>query len=265
MKSKRTLLYVLPGILLLLLISSTGCDVQHISGSEYTASANFDIRIAVDGLTAFTLNGINGTIDITGSSTADTIHVWGVRKVESDTQNDADTHLDDLQVEVTNTPPTLRIETDQPNNSNGRNYEVTYHVTLPEGMIIIVNNINGNISVDDMENNVNANLVNGNVIISNIGGNIVVTNVNGQIDCRSALALNGICQLSLVNGNIELEIPTSTSALFTASVVNGSISVDNLTLTNSTITPFTTTGTLGGGQGTITMGVTNGNVAVDGY
>ena len=265
MKPKRISGYAFPGIMLLMLISLTECDVEQITGNQYTASADFDQKILFAGHTTLILNGINGSIDITGDSAADTIHVWGVRKVRSDSQADADANLVNVQVVVTNTPPTILVETDQPTQSDGRDYEVTYHVTLPEGMAVIANHVNGNILVADMENDVHGNLVNGNIVVDDIQGNIYANNVNGIIDCHSALILNGVCQLSLVNGNIVLEIPTNTSAQFAANLVNGNILINNLVLNNSTITPHSVTGTLGAGQGTITMGLTNGNIAVDGY
>jgi hypothetical protein len=252
-------------MLLIAMSGFIGCDMQTVSGSNYTACASFDFVYAVNSFTIFDLRGINGSIDITGDSVTDSIRVWGVRMVKAGTQTEADAHLADVQVVVTNTAPTFKVETDQPAASSGRTYEVTYHVTLPEGMLILVNNVNGNIVVEDIVNHVTAGLVNGNVIIANIEGNIAAGIVNGDIDCHSALILNGTCQLNLVNGNINLEVPTNTSAQVTATIVNGSISVNNLTLTGSTITPTMITGTLSTGTGTILMGLTNGNIILEGY
>ncbi|MFC1501832.1 DUF4097 family beta strand repeat-containing protein [bacterium] len=265
MKRKNFLSIILCGVFLLALSCFIGCEGQSVSGSQNTASAPFDFTYAVNGYTTLDLRGINGSIDITGDNTTDSIHVWGVRMVKADTQTEADAHLADVQVDVTNTAPTLLVETDQPTTSSGRTYEVTYHITLPEGLLILVANVNGNIVVEDIANNVTAGLTNGNIVITNIRGNIFAVNVNGDINCQSMLVLNGTCQLTLVNGNINMEVPADTNAQVTMTIVNGAISVNNLTLTGSTITPTVVTGTLGTGTGTIIMGLTNGNITLEGY
>jgi len=265
MKQKNHLSIILCGILLLAICGFIGCDMQTVSGSRYTASAAFDFIYAVDGFTTLDLRGINGSIDITGDSVTDSIRIWGVRMVKADTQTEADAHLADVQVDITHTAPILKVETDQPTTSSGRTYEVTYHVTLPEGLLILVANVNGNIEVEDIANNVTAGLTNGNIVITNIRGNIFAGNVNGDINCQSMLILNGTFQLTLVNGNINLDVPANTNAQVTMTIVNGAISVNNLTLTGSTITPTVVTGTMGTGTGTIIMGLTNGNITLEGY
>ena len=70
--------------------------------------------------------------------------------------------------------------------------------------------------------------------------------------------------MSVVNGAITLGIPKSTSAEFSAAIVNGYINVSDLTLYDSQSTTHSLTGRLGAGEGTISLMVTNGTIAVVG-
>ncbi len=67
------------------------------------------------------------------------------------------------------------------------------------------------------------------------------------------------------NGNLTLDVPTDVSAELEATVTSGTISLTNLTLQNEVSSPTSLTGTLGAGEGQITLGTVNGNIAISGF
>ena len=69
-----------------------------VNNNDFSAEADFAYEQEIGELTELDLNGINGEVEITGISDLETITVSGIRKVESDSQSDADDHLEDIQV-----------------------------------------------------------------------------------------------------------------------------------------------------------------------
>ena len=271
---------------LLILVFFTACSGLQpfsVSGTDFSASELFDYEIEVENQKSFRLSGINGSIDITGNTDLETVKIWGKRTVRSESIEDAEEHLDYLEVSITENSSEIYVKTVQPRKSHGRNYEVTYHVQIPESWEVIVENVNGNVEVYSVEENVSINLTNGDIRIEDISGNVSIclTNgntrlreifgnvyvgvTNGGITGKLTLADNGICQLSTVNGQIDLEIPINSSANFSAAITNGNISISDLVLTNLNMTRSSATGRLGDGKGSISLEVVNGQINVKGF
>jgi DUF4097 and DUF4098 domain-containing protein YvlB len=245
-------------------ISCTIHDPYHSHGQDSEASVSFRYTFLSDGVTRFSIHGINGNVDVTGSADADSVEVWGERIVRSDDQQDAEDHLELLTVEVNQADSGIDVQTHQPNQSEGKTYEVVYHVRLPKGLQVSAELINGTVTVDKIANRVSVSSTNGNVVCSDIEGDCEVALVNGLIDCGVALPTNGRCSLSTVNGNVSLVIPDTTSAGLDAKVTNGSVSVSGLQLKNMRSSRTSVSGTLGDGTGTIQLSSVNGNVQVEG-
>jgi len=253
-----------------------------IDNNDYSAESDFSFTIDVDDYGALEIVSINGNIEIEGTTNDSTISVWGKRIVKSDSQNDANDHLEDLQVEWFTSNERIIVETDQPEDTHGRQYEVQYHVELPIGFDIHLYNVNGNASVDSMESTANINLTNGNVVVVDLIGDLAIDLTNGNIysECHygnsdisltngnvshdTDLPSEGECEIDVTNGNIDLEIPTSTSAEFSAKIINGSISTQNLTFSNYEKGKKYVTGRLGEGNGDVDLKTTNGNIKVVG-
>ena len=256
---------------LALVILTAGCDaVDAISGltdvdnTDFAASENFAFAIEVTSQTRFQLDGINGDVRVTGDPDATTISVAGERVVRSSSTADAREHLGQLRVEVSEGSAETAVRTLQPEDTRGRNYVVNYVVTLPSHLIGAIGNVNGNVFVTGFDNDVAVGSVNGNINVTGVTGQLSVGLVNGNINADVTPPLGGRVALGSVNGNITLGIPTDISARFDASWVNGGISFQNVTLQNPVLTQTSATGIFGQGDGTIEMGVTNGQLTVSG-
>lgn len=272
-------------LLSLFLLSACVVDHNdgHVNNTHYSASENFSYSLNVTTQTYFELHGINGTVKIQGSANSNAVEIWGVRRVESESQADADANLTRLSVEITTTEEGIFVFTRQPEDTHGRNFIVNYQVRVPHNWLVFAENINGNTSLDSINNDVNvalingelevkditgnasAELVNGNLRLIEISGNVLGALVNGNIYGKVYLPPSGICKVSTVNGQVALSIPQTTSANFSARVSNGTISLSNLTLRNAATSPTSTTGTLGSGDGTLQLKTVNGNIVVTGF
>ena len=271
---------------LMVLVFSIGCFIVDPCGdgsNKYSVSESFDYSIDVDNQFRFRIDGINGSIEIVGKTDGSTVEVWGERIVKSDSRSDAQAHLDDLEIQISSSEDEIFVWTDQPRNTNGRNYEVEYHVRIPESWQVFAENTNGEIEIKIIANDVSVDLTNGDIravdIIGDLSagltnGNIDLTRIqgsvesyvtNGKIFGDVTVPLEGACDLKITNGNIDLEIPRSTSANFSARVTNGNIHIDDLTLSNLSTSKYSTTGVLGDGDGTVSLKVTNGNIHVVGF
>ncbi|MDZ7289006.1 MAG: DUF4097 family beta strand repeat-containing protein [candidate division KSB1 bacterium] len=256
---------------LLSIFALSACSVEvldperNVDNTNFSAVESFLFDVAVSNQKRLNLSAVNGPIDVVGVPVATAMQIWGERRVGSESVADAQAHLSDLEVRVTDTQNEVTVKTVQPDNSHGRNYQVTYHVRLPIHWKIVINNVNGDVRIDSLENDLSINLVNGNVWLREIYGSVSVELVNGQIDAKLRLPVQGSCRMSAVNGNIQLAIPQSTSAEFSAAVTNGGISLSNLVLKNSVGSPTSLRGTLAGGQGTIALVVVNGRIGVVGF
>ncbi len=232
--------------------------------NDYTAVKDFYYRVDVDGQTNFRLEAISGTVKVEGVAGSDSVVVKGMMRVRAPSQEDADARIEGLGVVVKSVQEEISAETTQPEDSEGRSYEVDYDITIPADMAVRASSVNGNITIEDLTSELAVLSTNGAVALDGFVGDAAINVVNGTVVGDVTLPLNGQLAIVVVNGGVGIEIPTETSAGFTARVVNGSISTSNLTFTDLETTPTLITGTLGDGDGAIDITVTNGTILVTG-
>lgn len=276
------------GLTLVSLWAFTACDVTSITdprddaGGNATAVEAFSFTVDVANQSRFRIEGINGLIDIVGVSGAATVEIRGERRVRSRSEDDARNYLRNLEVRVTDSNNEVFVKTVQPQETHGRNLEVTYYIRIPADWETIVSNANGHVRVDSLASKVSVALANGNVQMQEISGNLAIglTNgnvslaaitggtlvslVNGNITAGVTLLQNAACEMNTVNGTIALRIPQSTSARFSAEVTNGTINVTGLVMHDTMTSPKSVSGRLAEGRGRIALKTVNGNIGVTG-
>ncbi len=259
---------------ILLLVSLNACDSdsfifnsndENVDNTNFVAKESFHFEVDVKNHTQVRLGAINGNVEILGSANATSVTITGERRVGSESTADAEEYLQKLEVRVTETASMVLVETIQPKENHGRNFVVDYKITLPENLELDADNINGNMTIENIRNDVDVDNVNGNIDLKDILGNASANVVNGLIRAKVTMPQNGNIGMGTVNGNIELEIPQNTSADFSANVTNGAIQISNLTLQNEVATTRSLRGTLGNGQGTIKTNTVNGNINTTGF
>lgn len=238
---------------------------KNVSNTDFVAKESFSFTVAVEDHARLRLEGVNGNITVTGKSDSDSVLITGEKRVGSESIEDAQEHLQVLEVKVQDLGDEVFVKTIQPEKTYGRNYSVDYNVTLPRNLQVFADNVNGTVIVNSLDNAAWVDNVNGQVTLNGIFGSAGVTLINGQIEGEITLPSGGAIGMSVVNGNIGLNIPTATSAEFSASVTNGTISFYNLYLQNQVSAPDSLTGRLGDGQGIILLITVNGNISVSGF
>jgi len=249
---------------IMILASCTICpnDGDQVDNTYYAAAEEFSHTYPVENQTLFTIEGINGNITIEARSGIDSITIEGERKVESESYEDAEECLEELEVYITGNNNEYLVVTHQPSHSDGRNFIIHYHIIIPDYMRTTIYNVNGDIFVDSLNNKVYAAQTNGTINLSEINGSIEAGLTNGNIITGMALPGNGICRLNTVNGNVILSVPDTTSAHLSANIVNGVISISGLTLESQVSSPYALTGVLNDGNGTIDLDVVNGSINI---
>lgn len=240
-------------------------STHHVDNTDFVAQENFRLAVHVGDFTALRLEGVSGSISIKGQADIDSVLVEATKSVGSESYEDAEEHLDLLQIDITEHSDEIWVKTSQPENTYGRDYEIEYDVILPDSFLVLVSSVNGSIEADSINNSVTVSNVNGHVELDDIIGSAYVTLVNGRIEASITLPADGAIAMSNVNGSIELNIPESTSADFHASIVNGDISITNLDLQNEEISNHSVSGTLGNGNGDISLNTVNGNITARGF
>ena len=262
-------------ILPILLVSSLGLFMSnchdstghhdYVDNTDYVAEDDFHYASDVTSQVRLRIEGVSGSITITGRDNFDSVIVEGTRSVGSESYDDAEEYLQYLQVEFEVLSGEVRLQTIQPDNNYGRSYEVEYVITLPYRFEVIASSVNGSVSVDSIANDLTISNINGQAYLDNIIGSVAASLVNGSIEASITLPTDGIIALTNVNGSIDLSIPENTSADFEASVVNGNIYISNLNLQDEHITNHSVEGTLGGGDGDIALSTANGNITARGF
>lgn len=224
------------GILVLALVGC-GNDVTGVRNNDFSARESFRVDLDPAGRSELVLEANSGDIFVTGTS-GNSLIIQGERRVESDSQADADARLLGLQVEVTELGDRVSVRTDQPNDTRGRNYIVDYEILVPEDFEVDVTCVNGAVSVESLRGPVSVSAVNGVVSAEDVeASDVRLQVVNGIVDASIALPPGGAADMSTVNGNINLRIPSGTSAELDATVVNGIVTLTNFPLANLTVAP----------------------------
>lgn len=265
LRKSSVFVFILSLALGFFLASCDSDDNGGVGSTRYSASEDFSYQIEVANRTHLQVNAINGSVEVTGISNTDSVRIWGERKVKSESVADAEEHLQYLSVHVDTYDDEIVARTEQPSETGGRDYEVTYYVLLPDDWKVSIEEANGSVSVSAIHDSVDVGLSNGEVVVDSIYGDVNISLANGSIDGKVFLPIHGTCAMSVANGEINLSIPDTTSAEFSASVSNGEVSVSNLVLSDMISTSTSVTGTLGDGEGQIDLSVANGTIIVAGF
>jgi DUF4097 and DUF4098 domain-containing protein YvlB len=233
--------FVLALVALFALLVSFGCsDVSvnphtdefdpGVNGiQDVKASEPFHYTVNLVSQHTLKVEGINGLVNVESVSGTNQVTISGKKIVGSETYSDARESLKNLSVVIDELSDKLVVKTIQPENTDGRNYNVNYTIAVPSHL------------------------------------NLDVKNVNGKISGEVSVPISGTVDMRLSNGGIELNIPQSTSAEFSANLVNGRISLQHIDLFSRIETSKSLQGIFGSGEGTISLSTTNGNIYVSGF
>lgn len=232
-----------------------------VNRSDYNAEETVAFKLPIVNHRSIRLESISGDIEIEGRiDGVESITVSARKWVGSNSVEDAELHLKEIEIRVTDQDDEVILQTLQPDNTVNREFIVDYLITLPSNLEIDVNHINGDIIIQGIESSVWVDSVNSNLYLSNMYGNVDLNLTNGSINSMMAVPAHREIRFATGNGDLNMSIPVSTSARLFASVVNGTISTSHLEMETILQTPQSLTGVFGSGEGLIELSVVNGNI-----
>jgi hypothetical protein len=150
--------------------------------------------------------------------------------------------------------------------SGGRNgvrdndVEVTFLVSVPEGVELLASTVNGDVEVHDLASDVNARSVNGDIEISTTGFAEAST-VNGSIDATmEQYDIREGLSFSTVNGSISLDLPDDVDADVDARWVNGHLDSELPISLQGRVSRRSAEGILGEGGPELSLRTVNGSI-----
>lgn len=144
--------------------------------------------------------------------------------------------------------------------NNANDVSVEFTITVPEGVRLNLNTVNGNLRIAGATAEVEAHTVNGSIDASSLGGPVRAETVNGSIRAEMGDAGSEDLSYRTVNGSITVSVPRPLSAELRMHTVNGGIESDFPLTVSGRINPRRISATVGDGGRTLSFSTVNGSI-----
>lgn len=145
-------------------------------------------------------------------------------------------------------------------NSGNDKTRVHFTVKIPENVRFHAENVNGNVTAQNLGRFVHASSVNGSVRVSTKSW-VEASTVNGSIEASMGSAdWTGVLKAKSVNGSITLELPSDTNAEFSFASINGRLESDFPFVTSGKLGSHMMKGKIGNGGRELEVETVNGSV-----
>jgi DUF4097 and DUF4098 domain-containing protein YvlB len=226
MKSRIILLLISLGII----VSANGCGLM---GKKYLKSNSEQHQISTAGKKKMKLENISGNIVIYRSSDSGSMILKATKEIKVKKKY-LGTPFDEIELKIDTTGDLISINSEVSKDrddgffkfNTGRNLKVDYEITVPSGIEIEIENINGDVTAKNLNSDLRIDLVNGDIELSNYTGSLdcEITNgsFSGEIDSTRGI------DISTINGSVTLNLNNFMNANVKAETVNGRITEENL-------------------------------------
>lgn len=219
------------------------------------------------GIDRLKLQNVNGPVRV-GTWEKAQIRVSAVKRAKGSRAEEA---IQETRIRVTKQGSTIDIETvlPKPNRiwglfswGNKLGAEVSYDLTLPAGLEVDVETVNGRVSAEHRVGPLTLNTVNGSVRVEEQNAPLHVNTVNGSVE----VAFSGELQtsdLETVNGSVTVSCSRDSSFRFDLQTVNGKIRSDFPDVTvEGKWGPKEARGAIAGGKSRLAVETVNGEVRI---
>lgn len=225
---KSRIIIILTGFVIIL--SLNGCGLM---SKKYIKTETVSRNINTAGKTKVKLENTNGSVRFSRSSDSGSITVKAYKEIKVK-KKFLSTPFDEIEIKMDTISSIISISTEFNKSGEdgifkfniGRDQKVDYEITVPVNMDIAVENVNGNISSNDLNNDIKIDLINGEVAMEKYSGRMEcdITNgsFSGHIDSTRGLEINTI------NGSVSLFLNNYMNANVRAETVHGKITDENL-------------------------------------
>ncbi|MBF9237920.1 hypothetical protein I2I05_10990 [Hymenobacter sp. BT683] len=198
-----------------------------------------------------------------GANGGITVHGWSgsnVRiraKVQSWANSEADAQKRVKEVTISTANNSLQATAP----GQDEQYSVSYEIFVPRTTALVMNTVNGGISLDNLQSDIKFKAVNGGVSLASLGGNVTGHTVNGGLNITlSGSKWDGTgLDVQTTNGGINWKLPQDYSAQLFTSTNMGSIRA-GFPVTKSGFMRKELATTLGKGGAPVKAVTTNGGV-----
>lgn len=163
---------------------------------------NKKVTIKPEGEKKLILRNSKGNVEVRSSSSG-SLEVEAEIRIRNNDETYAQTIADSM-MEVTKNG-VINISTKAVGSSYNdklQDIRVNYIVSVPQGMEISIENLNGRVQVSDVSANVDLRNNNGEIIVSNIVGSAEITSTNGRVEVTD---LKGKVKIRNTNGDIQVD------------------------------------------------------------
>jgi DUF4097 and DUF4098 domain-containing protein YvlB len=208
----------IPGLLGVLAVSAllTGCHGVTASERDTVEESR-----PLEAGGRFAVENTNGRIEV---------YTWDRNEVRIEAERAASSRraLEDIEIEIEAGDNEVRVKTRLPRfGFFGGSSHVNYNISVPRGVHLEVQSVNGRVRIEDASASLQASTVNGRVEIEGTPTDVEASTVNGSVEARyESIPAGGRHHYSATNGSLTLHLPAETQGHFLASTVNGGIGSD---------------------------------------
>jgi len=200
-----------------------------------------------------------------------TLEAWDKDEVRLEATKTADSKesLADLEIEVTATADSFRVEAEYKsskwNDKGNDNRRVDFKLWVPRGAFLNeIETVNGSAIVSNFTNFTKISAVNGNVTAVNLRGAAQLSTVNGSVNADfDRVDGAGRIDLNTVNGSVSVTVPSDLNATIRAHSLNGNITNDfGLPIKKGQYVGRDLYGRVGSGEAQIKLNSVNGRLSI---
>jgi hypothetical protein len=223
----------------------------------------FEKTYELTGVRKVRLQNVNGPVSI--ESGGEHLKVVAVKTVKRGSDSDV---LKDTEIRVTKTGSSIEIETILPKQGRffqwslfGRSgsAEVSYQITLPAGVAMEAETVNGRIGASKRTGDLVLSTVNGTVKVDGQDGPLKVNTVNGSVEVTFASAMRQ-ASLETVNGSVTVTCAKDSSIRCSLQTTNGRIQSEFPVTIEGKWGPKEARGSINGGKESLAVETVNGDV-----
>lgn len=203
-------------------------DSRH--GPEVTERFSRTVRIGRNG--TLDLSNISGDIVVTGGN-GDEVKIEAVKRARSRDGEDAKRLLEELRIEIVDTPSRVEVRTIYPRNRRNYSGSVDYTVSMPSGARATLRSVSGDVRVTNVRGELRAESVSGDMTTSGATQLSLVKTVSGDIQVTDA-ATDSEVTVSTVSGTLTARGLKARSV--DLSSVSGDVLLTSVTSERATVT-----------------------------
>lgn len=262
-RSRRLPLLFAPAAALSLLVLALAAPAT----AGETREERFEKTYDGTGIERLRLQNVNGPVRV-ATWEKPHLRVSAVKKAKGSRAAEV---LEETQVRVTKQGTTIDVETllPRPDRTRGLFFwstrpgaSVSYELSLPAGLEVDVETVNGRITAEGRRGELTLNTVNGAVRVEAQGAPLRVNTVNGSVEVYFDGPLRA-ADLETVNGSVTVSCPGDSSFRYDLQTVNGKIRSDFPEVTvEGRWGPKEARGSVGDGNARLAVETVNGEVRI---